>query len=212
MYRQGFGARLFEIEVSEETPNINLEMEENARLGIVYATVLDAVSAFPLIGASVTIASNTTLVASRGRTSAFTLPYGEYSLMVKYPGRPILVTNVVVATGTPNYTVYLPGYTPYISGFLYGTGGEIVKEGQIQVLNRTTQNIVKRLNLDGLPFFDINLGLGQPAALRLRPQNYDNDNYDLTLDNPAHKDFVLTPEPAIAIIFLLGLFCLLRKK
>ena len=98
-------------------------------------------------------------------------------------------------------------------GFLYGTGNEIVTNAQIQVVSEKTQNIVQRYNMSGLPFYTIHLGPQQRTSLRVRPVNYDNQNYSFTPEGSCYKDFVLTPEPSlVALLILAALFAKRRNS
>jgi len=176
------------------------------------AKVLDERSLFPIIGGVAQIGGERSEVTAQGRTGALTLPYGAHVMTIRASGRRQYVTNIVVSTGTPTYPVYLSGYSPEISGFLYGTGCEIVTNAQIQVVNEKTQNIVQRYNLDGVPFYTIHLGAGQKTNLRVRPKDYDNQNYSFTPEASSYKDFVLTPEPALLTLVILALALAKRRN
>ena len=146
---------------------------------------------------------------AKGRSVAFALPCGEYLAELNYPGMDRVITNVTVSSKPATYNIAMKGRQFTLSGMAYGTGLEIVTNAQIQVLSKETMNIAKRWNLDGVPFYDI--GLGEAATtLRVRPVDYDNQNFDIQLENNGHKDVVLTPEPLFAslLIFALGIIYL----
>lgn len=180
------------------------QMRKKSGAGYVYFNCTGERSALPLEGVNIKIAGLEGRTNGKGRSAAFTLPYGEYLAELTYPGMEPVVTNVLSFSQTTTCNVVMRGRQYVLSGMLYGTGGEIVTNGQIQVLNRETMNIAKRYNLEGLPFFDIVLG-GTATTLRFRPAGYDNLNIDIALENNDAEDFVLTPEPLFitSLIFLL---------
>ena len=204
--------KVAEVMLTNSAKCVVFETEATDKHGFVYASVADDNSNFPLVDAEAQIANFKSLVTATGRTTAFTLPYGDYVMTLRYEDRGQYVTNVTASIGTPTVPVRMAGYCPYVSGFLYGTGCEIVTNAQIQVVNAKTQNIVQRYNMNGLPFFDIYLGLDQTAVLRVRPVNYDNQNYTVTTEGSFYKDFVLTPEPASLSLIILALIAFVRRN
>jgi hypothetical protein len=180
------------------------QMRKKSGMGYVYFNCTGERSALPLEGVKIKIAGLEGRTNGKGRSAAFTLPYGEYLAELTYPGMEPVVTNVLSFSQTTTCNVVMRGRQYVLSGMLYGTGGEIVTNGQIQVLNRETMNIAKRYNLEGLPFFDVVLG-ETATTLRFRPAGYDNLNMDIALKNNDAEDFVLTPEPLFItpLIFLL---------
>ena len=126
-----------------------------------------------------------------------------------------MTTNVTVAARQTTYTIEPESQEYTFSGLVYGTGDEIITNAQIQVLCQTTQNIVQRYNLNGLPFFDLALGDGQ-TTLRVRPNGpYDREDLKMKLANNAYSDLVLTPEPTLAtfgFFIFLALHCLRKQK
>ena len=207
-----YEGRIAEVALTNSAKCVVFDTEATEKHGFVYASVADDNSNFPLIDAEAQIANFKSQVTSTGRTTAFTLPYGDYVMTVRYGDRTQYITNVTASTGTPTVPVRMAGYTPYVSGFLYGTGCEIVTNAQIQVVNAKTQNIVQRYNMSGLPFFDIYLGIDQTAVLRIKPVNYDNQNYTVTTEGSFYKDFVLTPEPASIALIILALIAFARRN
>ena len=183
------------------------QMRKKSGAGYVYFNCTGERSALPLEGVNIKIAGLEGRTNGKGRSAAFTLPYGEYLAELTYPGMEPVVTNVLSFSQTTTCNVVMRGRQYALSGMLYGTGGEIVTNGQIQVLNRETMNIAKRYNLEGLPFFDVVLGK-TATTLRFRPAGYDNLNIDIALENNDAEDFVLTPEP----LFITPLFFLLLLK
>ena len=213
VYKDGYEGRALEVDLTDGSKSVVIPCEANESKGFVYAKVSDSSSFFPVVGAEARVANTFASVTEQGRTTALTLQYGEHILTVRGEGRKQYVTNIVVSTGTPTYPVYLDGYSPYIMGFLYGTGNEIVTNAQIQVVSEKTQNIVQRYNMSGLPFYTIHLGPQQRTSLRVRPVNYDNQNYSFTPEGSCYKDFVLTPEPSlVALLILAALFAKRRNS
>ncbi|MBR5901952.1 hypothetical protein IKZ40_06345, partial [bacterium] len=204
--------KVAEVMLTNSAKCVVFETEATDKHGFVYASVADDNSNFPLIDAEAQIANFKSSVTATGRTTAFTLPYGDYVMTLRYEDRGQYVTNVTASTGTPTVPVRMAGYCPYVSGFLYGTGCEIVTNAQIQVVNSKTQNIVQRYNMSGLPFFDIYLGIDQTAVLRIKPVNYDNQNYTVTTEGSFYKDFVLTPEPTSLALIILALAVFARRN
>ena len=200
-----FDSILTNVAVSSAS-GITFQMPPKSGVGYVYFNCTGERSALPLEGVEVRVAGQTVRTNAKGRSTALTLPYGEYLATLSYPGMEPVATNVSAFSQTASYFIAMKGRQYALSGILYGTGNEIVTNGQIQVLNRETMNIAKRYNLDGLPYFDLALGETK-TTLRFRPEGYDNLNLDTQLENNGHKDAVLTPEPILAslILFALGL-------
>ena len=131
-------------------------------------------------------------------------------MTVEIPGRELVVTNISPDVRAKTFDVVSEGYSPFVHGFLYGTGGETVKSGTIQVLSDLTKNIVDRHNMNGVPFYFIGLTPGHPVTLRYRLDGYDNENYSINSDSIVEHDVVLTPEPAL--IALLALLLALKWR
>ncbi len=208
----GYEGRVAEVALTNGPASVVFETPATSSHGFIYANVSDINSGFPLVGGVGQIANFQSLVTAQGRTTAFTLPYGDYYMTIRYEDREQYVTNVTVSSGTPTIPVKMTGYTPYISGSLYGTGTEIVTNAQLQVVNHKTQNIVQRHNMNGFPFFDIYLGEGQTTVLRIKPAEYDNQNFTFMPECSFYKDFVLTPEPAALSLIILALLALARRN
>ena len=195
---------VYETVISNEAQVVTLEAEDLVGSGIVYAQLDDNRSKLPIKGAFVVAGSKTGTTTDKGRSTALTLPYGQYVMTVEIPGRELVVTNISPDVRAKTFDVVSEGYSPFVHGFLYGTGGETVKSGTIQVLSDLTKNIVDRHNMNGVPFYFIGLTPGHPVTLRYRLDGYDNENYSINSDSIVEHDVVLTPEPAlIALIALL---------
>ena len=191
------------------------ELQEAKTLGYLYFNINAKRSHMPFAGACVKVAGNTLTSNDRGRTPSLVLPYGEYLVEISGFGLETMTTNVTVAARQTTYTIEPESQEYTFSGLVYGTGDEIITNAQIQVLCQTTQNIVQRYNLDGMPFFDLALGDGQ-TTLRVRPNGpYDREDLKMKLANNAYSDLVLTPEPTLAtfVFFIfLALHCLRKHK
>ena len=201
---------VYETVITNEAQVVTLEAEDLTGSGIVYAQLADNRSRLPIKGAFVAAGSKTGTTTDKGRSTALTLPYGQYVMTVEIPGRELVVTNISPDVRAKTFDVVSEGYSPFVHGFLYGTGGETVKSGTIQVLSDLTKNIVDRHNMNGVPFYFIGLTPGHPVTLRYRLDGYDNENYSINSDSIVEHDVVLTPEPAL--IALLALLLALKWR
>lgn len=195
---------VYETVITNASQVVTMVAEDLTGSGIVYAQVSDKRSKLPVKGALVAAGSKTGVTTDKGRSTALTLPYGQYVMTVEIPGRDIVVTNISPDVKAKTFDVVSEGYSPFVHGFLYGTGGETVSSGTIQVLSDITKNIVDRHAMNGLPFYSIGLTPGHPVTLRYRLDNYDNENFSVNSGSIVEHDAILTPEPAlIALIALL---------
>ncbi len=200
---------VYETVITNASQVVTMVAEDLTGSGIVYAQVSDKRSKLPVKGALVATGSKTGVTTDKGRSTALTLPYGQYVMTVEIPGRDIVVTNISPDVKAKTFDVVSEGYSPFVHGFLYGTGGETVRSGTIQVLSDITKNIVDRHAMNGLPFYSIGLTPGHPVTLRYRLDNYDNENFSVNSGSIVEHDAILTPEPALIalIALLLALKC-----
>jgi hypothetical protein len=207
-----YAGTVYETVITNVSQTVTLQAEDLSGSGIVYAQLSDNRSKLPLKGALVTSGSKTGTTTDKGRSTALTLPYGQYVMTVEIPGRDIVVTNISPDVKAKTFDVVSEGYSPFVHGFLYGTGGETVKSGTIQVLSDITKNIVDRHAMNGLPFYFIGLTPDHPVTLRYRLDDYDNENFSINSDRIVEHDAILTPEPGIAALLALLLFLAKRKR
>ena len=207
-----YAGTVYETVITNVSQTVTLQAEDLSGSGIVYAQLSDNRSKLPLKGALVTAGSKTGTTTDKGRSTALTLPYGQYVMTVEIPGRDIVVTNISPDVKAKTFDVVSEGYSPFVHGFLYGTGGETVKSGTIQVLSDITKNIVDRHAMNGLPFYFIGLTPDHPVTLRYRLDDYDNENFSINSDRIVEHDAILTPEPGIAALLALLLFLAKRKR
>jgi hypothetical protein len=204
--------RIVEIALTNGATTLNVPVEIADANTIFYAQLNDKRSNLPIQGADVRAGSKLGTTTNKGRSTALTMPEGEYVLVCDVPYRGLIITNVYPVGNSKTYNLLSDGYSPYIHGFLYGTGGETVKQGVIQVLSTLTMNIVQRYAVSGVPYYSIGLIDGHEVTLRYRLEDYDNENFTFTPEGCLDRDVVLTPEPGIAALLALLLFLTGRKR